>query len=376
MKSLAVWMAAGVATLATAVGTGGCGAKTGLRVPDVVTVPDVTDVTMCMPGRFTLEPRSTQILFLIDRSNSMNEGLDGRPDVPRPLWRWTALRNALSTALLPFENTVEMGALFFPREELGSLPGLESACTIMPGEGIDVEPRLRNTGSILSVLDRTDPWGGTPTYEAIRRARNYLLSHPSRGRSANIVLATDGGPNCNERLNPATCACTSVDARGPTCSRTPSGVYNCLDDMRTLLAVDATVAGGVPVYVIGIDDPMRPDLTEVLNRLAVRGGRPNSQPGEPRYYSVRSSEALTAAFTSIQRSITQCAFVTPSRPDDPDEIEIEIDGVPVPRDETHRDGWDWTDPDFGAISFFGPSCDRAAGTTTAVTARVGCRDGG
>lgn len=374
MHSLAKCGIVGAVALAVGSALAGCGAKTGLLVPDIASPPDATDVPVCMPARFELQRRSAEILFLIDRSTSMAQSLDGRMGVPREQWRWTILRSALATALPPFEARVEMGALFFPQELTEPVPDFEAACAILGGAGVDVDPRLNNSGAIVSVLDRTRPGGGTPTYEAIRRARSYLLANQTRGRAAFIVLATDGGPNCNSRLDYAVCACTSRDPSGmPTCA-VNANAYNCLDDMRTLSAITATVADGIPVYVIGIDDPTRPDLTDVLNQMAQAGGRPNNAPGEPRYYGVRSAEGLTSAFATIQRSIAQCAFVTASPPADPDAVALTVNGMEVPRDETRRNGWDWTDPAFGEVAFFGPACERVSAGTATVVGRVGCRD--
>lgn len=352
-----------LATLALCLG---CGTKSPLRVPEAV--PDAMDAqhdAQCIPGRFVLERRQASVLFVIDRSRSMRFSLDGQEEVPREAWRWTALRNALASALPPFEHSLMMGALFFPDEQGGS------TCSILRTAGIDIHPDLRNTDAILAVLDRTEPWGGTPTYEALRRAHTYLLSRMDRTRSAHIVLATDGAPNCNPDLPSMNCVCTFRP--DPTDPRCPS--HNCLDDVRTIAAIATIARSGTPVYVIGIDDPSQPDLNQVLHRMAIAGGRPNTEPGQPAYYSVRSTDALVRAFTSIQRSITQCTFVTPSRPDNPDDIRIEVNGIPIPRDETHRNGWDWTDQTFGELAFFGPACDQIS-DTTAVVAQVGCSDGG
>lgn len=369
MRFLTWARALGALALLALAGGAACGSKTGLRLPDVMDVPDVHEA--CVPGRFALQRRSADIVFVIDRSSSMNWGLEGgRGATPT---RWEVLRAVLETALPPYEGSIEMGAAFFPQQTDPNAP-IEELCSA--AVRVDVPAGPRNAGAILSILRTTEPAGGTPTYEALQVTGRYLATRAARGRARYIVLATDGGPNCNENLDPSTCVCTSVDDRGqPTCPVLPQGQYNCLDDTRTLRAIQQSLASGVPTYVIGIDDPTRPELTEVLNRMAIAGGRPNTMAGSERYYSVRRREDLLRAFDTIQSTIARCAFVTPSRPDDPDAIEIEADGVPVGRDETRRDGWDWTDRDFGEITLFGPTCMRLRATTT-LTARVGCRDGG
>lgn len=397
MPSLSAWTSR-LAYLAL-VGLGatasvGCGAKTGLRVwdfprdssidaldaADVVDVQDVPDVPeACVPGMFTLERRGAEVMFVIDRSNSMALTLDGMSlmnggDDPRS--RWRVLQSALRTALPPFQSALSMGAQFFPIASGDGAP-LEVACTAVMGPP-EVAPQLNSATPIVSVFDATLPHGGTPTFDALRSTSDYLAARPNRGPARYIVLATDGGPNCNTALDAMTCLCTSRDAMNqPNCTG-PGGSFpaNCLDLERTLRVISQTLdLRAIPTYVIGIEDRSRPDLTAALDQMAIAGGRPRMT--EPRFYNVSSPDTLLGAFRTIQNNITRCAYVTPSRPDDPDGLTLLVDGVPLPRDPSRMNGWDWTDAAFGELTLFGPACDRAiANPNIVVTARVGCRDAG
>ena len=51
-----------------------------------------------------------------------------------------------------------------------------------------------------------------------------------------------------------------------------------------------------------------------------------------------------------------------------------MDETPVARDSAHRDGWDWTDRDYGELTLYGPACERAIATNATLAARVGCND--
>ncbi|MDP3274349.1 MAG: vWA domain-containing protein [Deltaproteobacteria bacterium] len=379
----------------------GCGAKTGLLVPifpsdatvvdadamDAVDVPDVQDVTsepevqVCVPGRFPLDPRGAEVMIVVDRSNSMAFSLDGNTMPVGEPSRWQVLRDALDRILPAYQRTVSFGAKFYPQPITPGNPDLDANCRSLAG--IDLAPALNNAGPLVRFFDTTRPGGGTPTFDGLQQTAQYLRSRPGRGSARYIVLATDGGPNCN-RNNPSpaqSCVCTSSDPMA--CRADPRiGIYNCLDDARTVALVqdvamptDPSVSA-IPVFVVGLDGSMttRQDLLAVLDRMAVAGGRPRTDPMGRRYYSVREPADLQRAFDTIVGSISQCSFVTPSRPDDPNAIDVEINGVVVPRDVTRTQGWDWTDQGFGELTFFGSTCASASQPGARVNARVGCRD--
>lgn len=392
--------------LALACATSACGAKTGLRVwdpsreagmdaaPDVQDVVDVIDASdvrdvieveeaaVCIPGRFSLERRGAEIMFVVDRSSSMAFTLDGATmGVPT---RWQVLRDALSATLPRFERSVAFGAKFYPQViTAANRNDINALCSSLPG--VDLEPALNNSAAFISFFSRTAPAGGTPTWQGLDQAITYMRSRAGRGQARYIVLATDGGPNCNAMnpTPPSVCVCTSSTPE--SCRNDPMfGVFNCLDADRTVTLIRNTAmptAPGttpIPVFVIGMDGSMttRTDLLAVLDDMAVAGGRPRPimTPGDRRYYSVRSAGDLQTAFQSIVAPLAQCAFVTPSRPDNPDEIDIEINGRTIARDGMRTEGWDWTDRDFGEITFFGTACTEASAPNAQVRARVGCRD--
>jgi hypothetical protein len=66
-----------------------------------------------------------------------------------------------------------------------------------------------------------------------------------------------------------------------------------------------------------------------------------------------------------------CHYAIPVPPcdfEDRSHIEVRLGGVEIPRDTTHTNGWDYTDPTFTAVDIYGPSCDAlTSGTLTTVT---------
>ncbi len=323
----------------------------------------------CTPGQFKLSRASGQLVFTIDRSGSMRLTLDGQQATPSRPSRWTVLGDALTPVLASLEANIEVGAKFFPaRIDNPSAVDPITACVV--DSAVDVLPAKGGSEKILDVFRSTSPGGGTPTSDALRAAATYLSAPERRSIARYIVLATDGGPNCNAGIgNPGTCVCTTTD---PTACRTSrDGQYSCLDDVRTIATVrDIAGKQKIPTYVLGLGDPGRPEFVDTLDAMAVAGERPRAE--KPFYYDIRTPDQLGSALASIQKSISRCSFVTPSRPDHPDAIAITVDGKAVVRDRAQ--GWEWIDRDFGQIEFFGDICAALAtsGEAPNVSATVTC----
>lgn len=346
---------------------GGCGARTGLNVPDASLDAPAEDVFVrfdaCVAGRFGMIRRSVRLLFVIDRSGSMNEPLVARGTTSR----WEATVDVLRETLPRFEQRLAMGALIFPRTPDGdtTLRYLQY-CQVQPGAGITVDVGPANATAVNQMLAQTFTMGATPTGAAVRRATQWLQAHDARGAAQYIVLLTDGIPNCNSEIVPAECEC--LDPAG-TCSG-ERGRLSCLDADGTVNAIAAAREAGIATYVIGIDGSIEARYQSVLDRMAEAGGRANE--GSPRYNSIRDRAQLQATFEGIQRTVALCSYVTPSRPDAPDAIDVDLDGVRVPRDPTRREGWEWTDREYGELTFYGRACDGAQRVGARVEATVRC----
>lgn len=366
-----------VVALACALALVGCGAKTGLLIPDASLDAGMDagtdagrDSGMCEPRPFELERRGAQIMFVIDRSNSMEDALDGSEADPGER-RWDLVALILDDVLNDADRLLELGAKFYPRWTPTDPSTPEEACTV--AGGIDIEPARGRTGAILEAFATTYPQGGTPTAEALRQVREYFAGRPVSAVPRYVVLATDGGPNCNPDtgVHHTRCLCTGAP---DMCLDATYGPYNCIDDRNAYAVIDELFGAlGIPVYVIGIDDPTRPDLADVLDEMAVRGGRPREvMPGERRFYSVREPADLRGAFTTITDSISRCVFSVRPTPGAADEVTVRIGDVFVPRDPTRSEGWDFTSPDRRELTLFGGACERVAATGDEVIAEVPC----
>ena len=74
----------------------------------------------------------------------------------------------------------------------------------------------------------------------------------------------------------------------------------------------------------------------------------------------------------------RCVFTIPPPPGNAgittrSSISVAVDGVPVPYDATHQNGWDYTDYSYEHLQFYGPICDRlVAAAAPAVTVAFIC----
>lgn len=355
-----------------------CGAKTGLLIDDAGTELDAEvivhadaeveadvelDADVCVDQRVDFELRRGEVIFVIDRSWSMAWSLEGDYEAPIGFRRWDLLHEALATVLPDAENLLEMGAKFYPYEDMMS-------CEAPPG--VELPPAPFNTSEILDIIDRSTPGGGTPTAWALEYARDYFVENPRPGVARFIVLTTDGGPNCNpDAYVPGeTCICTGVPE---DCATPELSEFNCLDAEHTLDVIESTYAAhDIPVYVIGIDGSFRSDLVDFLDQMAVAGGRPRSEPGERQFYSIRREGDLTDAFDTITSTIARCVFTVSPVLSVDWRMDVSVDGQLVLRDAGQRDGWDWTSLLAGEVTFFGSACDRVSAPGARVRGVISC----
>ncbi|MFW5877443.1 MAG: vWA domain-containing protein [Myxococcota bacterium] len=360
----------------------GCGARTGLPLPDGggpaprdggMDAPAVTDGATCEPTRLGLRQPGAQVLFALDRSASMASNLQGVTPLPGEPSRWELVVDALQQVLVDADPLLRFGATLYPDVEPGD-SGPQALCNVDPG--IDLPPGPNNESTLNDLLaSSTDPNGGTPTAVALREVRDFFEANPAASDTPrNVVLATDGAPNCNPDtgVHRSRCVCTSERS---FCLDPMVGDYNCLDEDRTVAEIEGLFMDlGIPVYVVGIENPARPDLGDVLDRMADAGGRPRDEPGERRFYDVQEPGDLQAAFASITDGIARCTFTVQRTPTDDAAVEVRVAREPVPRDPV--DGWDFTADDRSEITLFGSACERASAGGVRVTARETCPDGG
>lgn len=296
----------------------------------------------CDPKNFTLQQAPpAEVYLVIDRSGSMAE-----PGAAPPQTKWQELRSAIDFALTRFDGSIRFGLLMYP------------AAAPCKTSGPQVPLATLNKKPILANFDGSQPSGGTPTAAALNNAAQSIGDIGSKNSNHFIVLATDGGPNCNYGLSATpSCSCNSV-APALCCTNDPASCptgASCLDDAHVLqVLADLRSQQQIDTFVIGLAGSS--GYSALLDQMAVAGGRPQAGAGQ-KYYAADNQQQLEAALSAIAGSVISCAIQLDETPKYPDRVKVYMDGQEVPRDTTHVNGWDYTDATLTRIELFGPACD-------------------
>jgi hypothetical protein len=304
------------------------------------------------------------LYFVLDRSASM---LDDD--------KWRKVITVLGSLVVDLGPRAVIGAAVFPDPQTGG------QCS----PGIEVFPPMRGDApaghvgpvetAFLTQLDGIPANGGTPTAATLAKLAPAL---EARAGKTYVILATDGGPNCN-----ASAACGAdmceINIESSPSSPCPPGGYNCcadpmygtslscLDAEPTVAAVADLAAHGIPVYVVGV--PGSAPYAALLDELA-RAGM-TDRGSEPAYYAVDTADvaAFTSAIFGIAAAITgTCTLTLNDVPPDPAQVNVFIDEQVLPQEGA--DGWTL---DGETVTILGRSCD-AIRTGQALDVRVvaGC----
>jgi von Willebrand factor type A domain len=341
----------------------GCGSRTGLPFDEAAIGPpgadagaDAHTVVQCTPGSVTLSRADPSVMLVLDRSGSMGDALRrGTPGQNR----WDILTEALAAALPPVDQTMSIGALFYP-------VGSSRQLTCTSPSTANVSPAKGQVSKLLSLMRAEQPAGGTPTADAIEVSARLIQGVRAATSARALILATDGEPNCNANLNPASCTCVE-SSQGCRFQ-----VNQCLDDTRTVERIAAAAKQGLPTYVIGIEDQGDAQFASVLDEMAKAGGRPRTG-GAHLYYSGNSEAELEDALVVIRNQVGSCTYLTSSVPDSRGSITVTVDGAPIPFDPSKTEGWAWTSEDNGELVLLGDTCAKLAAEPSAkLVAQVAC----
>ena len=288
----------------------------------------------CTEVHLSLKPSPgsiPRVMLVVDRSYSMIVEED----------RWSPIENTLSRVTDSLRDTVQFGLVLFPSPE-PDFRGSEAEMACSPGE-LNVAPG-QNTAEEISqwlALQPPEPGLATPTYSALDAAGRALMANPTGNDY--ILLATDGGPGCNFGLNYTACSCLNHSCL--------LGLPEmCLDDQRTVDKVGDLARDGIKTIVLGIaSEEFMPESRAVLDRMAVAG----ETALDGQHFEVNRVDDLEERLTAAAGQLAPCSYDLGPMAEYADELTITIDGEAVPRDQSHRDGWDISE---GAVHFYGDAC--------------------
>ena len=286
-------------------------------------------------------PQPPDILIIQDRSGSMDWSPDGT--CTRNCGansRWSQVTAALNQVVTTTDTTVNWGLKFF-----GSST---TSCAVSATVEVPIAPM--NGPAIMAAIGRTNTGSPTPTRLGENAGAAYMGTL-SDTNPKYLLLATDGLPTCDPSM---------------------PNMMNNDDSAGAEQAVLDAFNLGFKTFVVGIGDTMG---AATLNQMAINGGMPQTGAATS-FYQVSDTASLVAALNTILGRVASCKFdigTAPNSHTSNDYIDVFGDGTPIPRDNTHADGWDYTNTAHTAIEVYGPRCDAVtAGTIMTVTVTFRC----
>jgi hypothetical protein len=325
-----------------------CTAGSGLSVCDCTELSFLSDVP--------------NLVFALDRSGSMAD-----------MNKWTTIRKVIAGIMTDLGPRAAFGVAMFPDPNAtdGCAPG---AMYMSVRQGDTPAGTQGPTTTTALKVTSAPPGGGTPTAVTLQ---NLLPTLKKLSGRTFVILATDGGPNCNAAANCGVSMCMvniESSASGCTpntppncCDPTYYGPINCLDAQPTIDAVSAISGAGIPVYVIGV--PGSGPYGGLLDQLATAGG--TARTTEPFYYQVSTADqtAFQSALGGIAAKITgTCTLMLSEPPADPTHVNVYFDNVAVPADPVN--GWTLSGP---TVTLVGAACGKVmSGSVLNVRVVAGC----
>jgi hypothetical protein len=346
------------------VSSGGTDANAGAAGGDGSDSCTFSGLGMCGGASLMAEPRVVNMLLVIDKSGSMTDSI-GDED------KWTAMKSALAQSLGSVKTEINVGLELFPYSLTETIPlSCDSdCCTVPDGDAAVVVPirsAVRALSDISEELATTSPGGGTPTAKALEAALTYFTTGAGAalGGQSYVLLATDGGPNCDPGLDCDADSCTTnldgTDCGGGNCCRFADTRDQCLDDVQVVAALDNLRNAGISTFVVGL--PGTAQYGKYLDQFAEAGGEQNSAGGSE-YYAVSQSQGVQGLIDVFDTITTQlirsCTVPLDAPPSKPDLVNVAIDCDVVPPMSSDGSGWHFDDPNAPSeVVLEGPVCDR------------------
>ena len=327
----------------------------------------IVGLDQCGSSAVEADYKVPNMLVVIDKSGSMDDTFGTGTK------KWDAMKDALNAVLNASASQIAYGLELYPFPQDPSQPITldcgDRCCehaTSPTAINVPIENGVTGVPKILSALNATGPGGGTPTAAALQRALDYFTNGAGASLQGDryVLLATDGGPNCNQTLSCQAATCTSVmDGKCPDtqccASSDPVAHQQCLDDTEVLAMINALKAAGIPTFVVGI--PGTEAYRTYLNQFAIAGGVPNTG-GTDSYFAVDTSggtAGLVEVFTNITRKlVTSCDIQLTQNPPSKDEMNVAINCEVLAPSNPDGSGWtlnEATQPN--TVVLAGPVCD-------------------
>ncbi|WP_437687524.1 vWA domain-containing protein [Sorangium sp. So ce176] len=288
------------------------------------------------------------LYFVLDASGSMLSAASSGAT------RYDGVHEAAVDLVRNLGPLINVGAAVFPLDATADAPCRPGGevFPVTPGDPFSDGQERRPTTSRFRSATRVVPLGGTPTAATLTALAPKLVELPGK---TIVVLATDGGPNCNSS---ATCSAeeciANIEQQCPEencCAPSgPSGPGGCLDRDDTVAAIARLAASGIDVYVVGI--PGSEFYGDVLDQMALAGG--TAQFVSPFYFKVDNLDTLGNVLSRIASIVVSCEFALADPPPEDGQTNVYLDEQLVPYDP--ENGWRWKSP--AVVELLGEACQK------------------
>jgi hypothetical protein len=281
------------------------------------------------------------LLFVFDKSGSMDQQWSGNTGNSK----WDDAVAAVPAALTALQDQVTASTVFFPHGGDCNVPALGA----QPHIGFMAGPAFLNAWS--SFMMNNGPNGGTPLLGGLRIADQQLqASLPTLMGTTNVVIVTDGQPNC---------------AMG--------GGGNDDEPVGNLTPFPANwLTQGVKTYVVGL--PGSGGAVALLDALAVAGGTMQHIPANDPM--TLQTELAKIIGSSVTTNFDSCSLDLDSPPPNLDDVHVVVveNGIKQRVDRDLGAGGGWTiKADGSQIILQGLFCDLAKmGQYEKISVAFGC----
>jgi hypothetical protein len=232
------------------------------------------------------------VLFIVqDKSGSMRKTpAGGVADGANPS-KWDIANQEVPGLASQFSSRLRFGVAMYPDDNS------QFNCTV----GTVISSVSTSAAAVTNAyagFSNDTIGGGTPTAVSLRAVKNHIVGL-GLTTPVSVLLITDGLPNCNASLNPATCASSTVgcDAANDHCGW---GAINCVDDLAASSAALELRNAGIKVYVVGFDKALAMQKA-TLDAIANAGGTNMA-------YAATNRSELVSALNQIASASTTCCL--------------------------------------------------------------------
>jgi hypothetical protein len=315
----------------------------------------IAQVCACTEMPITGDPAN--LYFVLDHSGSMARD---------SLWNNVSL--VVLETVRRIGGRANFGVTLFPRSGSDSCDTGNEVMSLRRG---DLPPGARGPvwQQLRSATVQVPPAGGTPLSETLKVLAPKVEN--LKGETQ-LILATDGAPNCNEGAACTADTCTlNIESLGGCspggqncCAKAPG---YCVDDALALRVLEELKSRGVKTYVIGI--PGSGPYASTLNALATAGG--TARPGAEKYYRVDT--AAQADFAKVLagivgKAVGTCTIDLAAEPEDVAKLNVYFDGAVLA--QVGESGWRI---EKRRVTILGESCEKIkAGQVLDVRVISGC----